>query len=163
MSSLKSRRQLPILCMAYNRAASAMGEYKNYIRHMPVCLECGDRIRYGRTDKKFCCDECKAKHYNRQAKDGRAFRRKVLRQLDRNYSILDSLLCSGMNAADITDLISMGFSPGFVTSCKRMRSRMEYTCFDIKYVMTPSRLSSISKIQNVSVPLQVGTEINKYY
>ena len=138
-----------------------MEDYKSYIRHMPVCLECGDRIKYGRTDKKFCCEECKTRHYNKKVKDGRAFRRKVLRQLDRNYAILDSLLHAGMTSADIMDLISMGFAPGFVTSCKRLRSRMEYTCFDIKYVMTPSRISSISKIQNVSVPLQVSTEINK--
>ena len=138
-----------------------MGDYKSYIRHMPVCLECGDRIKYGRADKKFCCEECRTRHHNKQVKDGRAFRRKVLRQLDRNYSILDSLLNAGMTSADIMDLIAMGFAPGFVTSCKRMRSRMEYTCFDIKYVMTPSRISSMTKIQNVSVPLQVGTEINK--
>ena len=139
-----------------------MADYKSYIRHMPVCLECGDRIRYGRTDKKFCCEECKSRHYNRQAKDSRAFRRKVLRQLDANYEILDALLKSGATAADITDLLSLGFSPAIVTSFKRTRTRVEYTCFDIKYIMTPSRLSSISKIQNVSVPLQVGTEMKIY-
>ncbi len=127
---------------------------------MPVCLECGDRIRYGRTDKKFCCNECKTRHYNRQAKESRSFRRKVLRQLDRNYGILESLLLSGVTAADMTDLMSMGFSPALVTSCKRTRTRIEYACYDIKYIMTPSRLSSISKIQNVSVPLQVGTEMS---
>ena len=135
-------------------------DYKSYIRHMPVCLECGDRIRYGRTDKKFCCDECKTRHYNRQTKNARSFRRKILTQLDRNYRILDSILRSGMTSADITDLLSMGFSPAMVTSCKCLRARIEYTCFDIKYIMTPSRLYSISKIQNVSVPLQVGTEMS---
>lgn len=137
-------------------------DYKSYTRHMPVCLECGDKIRYGRTDKKFCCEECKNKHYNRLAKDSRKLRRKVLRQLDRNYEILESFLHSGMTSADLTDIMSMGFSPGIVTSCKRMRSRIEYTCFDIKYIMTPSRLSSISKIQNVSVSLQVGTEMKNH-
>ena len=135
--------------------------YKNYIRHMPVCLECGDKIRYGRTDKKFCCEECKNRHYNRQAKDGRTFRRKILGQLNRNYEILDSLLRAGLTCADMTDLISAGFLPGIMTSCRRMRTRIEYSCFDIKYIMTPSRLSSISKIQNVSLPLQAGLEIDK--
>ena len=135
-------------------------EYKSHIRHMPVCLECGDRIRYGRSDKKFCCDECKTRHYNRQAKGSRAFRRKVLRQLDRNYEILEALVRSGVTAADMTDLMSMGFLPALATSFKRTRTRMEYACFDIKYIMTPSRLSSITKIQNVSVPLQVGTEMS---
>ena len=133
--------------------------YKNYIRHMPACLECGDQIRYGRADKKFCCEECRTRHNNRQAKEGRSLRRKVLGQLDRNYKILESVLSSGRTAADMMDLLAMGFSPAHVTSCRRTRTRVEYTCFDIKYIMTPDRLSSISKIQNVSVPLQVGTEM----
>lgn len=135
-------------------------DYKSHVRHMPVCLECGDRIRYGRTDKKFCCEECRTRHNNRQAKGSRTFRRKVLKQLDHNYEILESVMNHGLTSADMTDLMSMGFSPALVTSCRRLRSRMEYACFDIKYIMTPGGLSSISKIQNVSVPLQVGTEIN---
>ena len=136
-----------------------MADYKSYVRHMPVCLECGDKIRYGRTDKKFCCEECRSKHYNRQARDSRTFRRKVLRQLDVNYEILEALVKSDASSVDMTDLLSLGFSPAIVTSFKRTRTRVECTCFDIKYIMTPNRLSSISKIQNVSVPLQVGTEM----
>ena len=46
--------------------------YKKYVRHMPVCLECGDQIRYGRTDKKFCCDECRARNYNDRVRKSRA-------------------------------------------------------------------------------------------
>ena len=132
--------------------------YKSYIRHMPVCLECGDKIRYGRTDKKFCCEECKNRHYNRLVKDSRAFRRKILGHIDRNYEILDSLLRSGVTSADLTDLTSAGFLPGIMTSCLRTRTRVECACFDIKYIITPGRLSSISKIQNVSLPLQAGIE-----
>ena len=50
-----------------------MGYDKN-IRKMPVCLECGNRIRYGRTDKKFCCEDCRTKHHNDLARAGRSFR-----------------------------------------------------------------------------------------
>ena len=139
----------------------AFMDYKGNIRHIPVCLECGDKIRYGRTDKKFCCEECRNRHHNRELKDSRAFRRKILRQLDRNYEILDSLYRSGIESADITDMMAFGFLPGLMTSCKRMRARVEYACYDIKYIMTPSRLSSISKIQNVSVPLQASMENDK--
>lgn len=134
--------------------------YRNHIRHMPVCLECGDKIRYGRTDKKFCCEECKNRHYNRQVKDSRSFRRKILGQLDRNYEILDSIIRMGVTSADMTDLTSAGFLPGIMTSCLRTRTRVECACFDIKYIMTPGRLSSISKIQNVSLPLRVGMEMD---
>lgn len=133
-------------------------EYKDSTRNISTCLECGDKIRYGRTDKKFCCRECKEKHFNRLAKDSRSVRRRIVSQLNRNYEILESLVRSGIDSVDVTDLISMGFQPGIVTSFRRVRSKTELSCFDIKYIMTPSRISGISKIQNVYVPLQVRTE-----
>ena len=71
---------------------------KNIERHMPKCLECGDQIRYGRTDKKFCCDECKNRHYNNLAKGSRTFRRKVLSMLSGNYDVLNEILRSGASS-----------------------------------------------------------------
>ena len=133
-------------------------KYKIVERRIQVCLECGVKIRYGRTDKKFCCDDCRTRHHNRGVREGRSFRRKVLRMLDDNYRILQSLLSSDVTSIEISDIMSMGFSPHMVTSCRRLRSHSEYSCFDIKYIMTPSRISCISKIQNVSVPLHAGTE-----
>ena len=135
-------------------------EYKSIVRRTPVCLECGDKIRYGRTDKKFCCDECRVRHHNREASDGRAYKRKILRLLDKNYEILDSILQAGQTGADLADLQSLGFSPGVVTSFSRGRNHCEYRCFDIKYRMSPSKVSFISKIQNVSVSLPPGMVIN---
>ena len=75
-------------------------DYKKWQRNIPVCLECGDKIRYGRTDKKFCCDECRNRHYNSKLKEGRAYRRKVLAILQKNYDLLDELLKSGVDSAD---------------------------------------------------------------
>lgn len=135
-------------------------EYKRIIRNIPVCLECGDKIKYGRTDKKFCSEDCKNRHHNKQSKGSRAFRRKVLGQIDRNYEILDSLVLAGIDAIDTTDILALGFVPDMFTSFRRLRSHFEYCCFDIKYIMTPSRISSISKIRNVSLSLQIGTDMN---
>ena len=131
---------------------------KKYERHMPICLECGDRIRYGRTDKKFCSDECKAKHHNDMAKAGRALRHKVIALIDRNHDILDDVLKSGEDAASLVDLMTMGFVPGVSTSYRRFGKHDVYTCYDIKYIMTRTRLYSIMKIQNLSVNLQPGME-----
>ena len=128
-------------------------------KKMPVCLECGDKIRYGRSDKKFCCDDCKNRHNNKMAKFSRANRRKVMSMLTRNYMILEQLLKSGIASAEITDLISEGFVPDCVTGFHKNRFQAhEYSCFDIKYKMTDSRVYSISKIRNVSLNLQVDTE-----
>ena len=70
-------------------------DYEKREKNMPVCLECGDRIRYGRADKKFCCDECKVRHYNNLAKVSRAYRRKIMNRLSRNYQILEQLVKAG--------------------------------------------------------------------
>ena len=122
--------------------------YKKYERNMPVCLECGDKIRYGRTDKKFCCDECRSRHNNTQAKKGRAFRRRMLAILDKNYEILDSLIKADVDSADLMDLVAQGFISSVVTSCRRCGIHNEFSCFDIKFIMTNTRVYSISKIQN---------------
>lgn len=131
----------------------------SYVRKekkMPVCLECGDRIGYGRSDKKFCCDDCKARHYNKLAKGSRAYRRRVMNSLTRNYQILEQLLRAGETSVELTDLMSVGFSPDAVTGFHKNRFKSdEYWCFDIKYRMTDSRVYSISKLQNVSLNLHV--------
>ena len=134
-------------------------EYKKNIRKMPVCLECGSQIRYGRTDKRFCCEDCKSKHHNAQAKAARSFRTKVIAIIGRNYDILDALLREGTESVDLMDLLAMGFVPGMVTSYRKSGKHDVFACYDIKYIMTGSRVYSIMKINNLSVNLQVGTEL----
>ena len=128
-------------------------EYKKWERVIPVCLECGDKIKYGRTDKKFCSDDCRNRHFNNKLKEGRAYRRKVLTLLQKNYELLDELIKSGIDSADFADLVTLGFTPDAVTFYHRSRRHDDFACFDIKYKMSESRIYSISKIQNVSLPL----------
>ena len=142
----------------FHKQDESMDSDKKYIRHMPLCLECGEQIRYGRTDKKFCSDRCKNKHHNDMAKAGRIARHKVIKLIDRNYEILDELIRSGTDAAGLTDLVAAGFVPGMVTSYRRSGRHDVYTCYDIKYIMTSTRLFSIMKIQNLSVTLRAGME-----
>ena len=93
------------------------------------------------------------------AKFSRATRRKVMSMLTRNYMLLDQMIKSGVNSAEVTDLISEGFVPDCVTGFHKNRFKSdEYSCFDIKYRMTDSRIYSISKIRNVSLKLQGDTE-----
>lgn len=140
------------------RVYSLYMDYKVPIRKIPVCLECGDKIRYGRADKKFCCESCRSKYNNEQVRSGRIYRRRVMGALARNYEILDNLVKSNVDSADLYDLEGLGFSPGVVTSHRKVNRHDEYSCFDIKYIMTPSRLSSIKKI---SLNLQVGKKNRK--
>jgi hypothetical protein len=136
-----------------------MGYAKKRVRHTPTCLHCGDKIKYGRTDKKFCCDECKTRHHNEQEKAGRAFRRRVMSQLVGNYDVLDSLFKAGITSVELIDAVTMGFVPGVVTSYQRVGKHDEFCCFDIKYIMTKMRIYSISKLENVSLTLQADINL----
>lgn len=118
-------------------------------RTIPVCLECGDKIRYGRADKKFCSDDCRNRYNYSKKKEGRVIRRRVMRQLSVNYDILEGLLDTDVDSADLLDLVSMGFTPSAVTSYHKHGCHDEYRCFDIKYRMTETRVYSMSKIQNL--------------
>lgn len=129
-------------------------DYNREIRHRACCLHCGDEIRYGRKDKKFCSDDCRASHHNEALKESRAFRRRVLSRLTQNHEILLHLLETGVDSCPLIELSSHGFSPDLMTSCRKVGKHMECSCFEIKYIMTASRIYSISKIQNVSLNLQ---------
>jgi hypothetical protein len=41
-----------------------------------TCLECGDTFD-GRKDKKFCCDQCRTSHFNKQNTDQNKFMRNI--------------------------------------------------------------------------------------
>lgn len=135
-----------------------MDYVKEAARNPPRCLECGDKINYGRTDKKFCSEECKNRHHNHQLRSSRNAKRRVLSALEKNYSILEEILKSGKDSLPLSDAMLMGFNPGYATSFRKLRCHQSYGCFDINYIMTPNRLSSISKIQNLSLNLQAGPE-----
>ena len=111
-----------------------------------VCLECGDEIRYGRSDKKFCCDACKNRYHNRQAHDSRQFRQMVHSILDRNYLILDSLRRTTLKNIPLSDLERMGFRLDFFTSCGLPSKRESYMCYDIRYHVTDGVVTSITRI-----------------
>ncbi|MBO5808342.1 MAG: hypothetical protein J6R15_03220 [Bacteroidales bacterium] len=122
--------------------------YKKRERHSPVCLECGDHIRYGRADKKFCSDECRVRNYNERSKKSRIFKRRILRILFRNYEILDALIRADVESADLINLVPMGFVPSIMTSCRKCGKHDECGCFDIRYIKTSARIYSIAKIEN---------------
>lgn len=133
---------------AVHKSSMQLMDYGKRMRKMPTCLECGDKIRYGRTDKKFCCEDCRTKYNNNIQKETRAYRRRVLSMLARNYEILCGLIVTGLDSADLQDLELKGFYPGIVTSYRRIGKHDVFCCFDIKYIMTSSRIYSVMKIKN---------------
>ena len=107
------------------------------------CLECGNKIEYGRQDKKFCCNECRNHYNNRRRHRNTYYRSKVLNALERNYKTLSRLMNAGITSISLSDAVSMGFSPDVFTGQIRMKHYTENTCFDIIYRISNSKLSKI--------------------
>ena len=112
----------------------------------PVCLECGDEIAYGRSDKKFCSSSCRYRYHNEKYHNSRNVRLRIMGTLDRNYAILEKLLKLEIRSISLGDLAQMGYNKEFVTSCHRIGGHEEYRCFDIKYRCSDSRVFSIEKV-----------------
>ena len=120
----------------------------------PRCLECGDEIVYGRKDRKYCSEECRHKHHNDSHRSARRYRRMVSSILDRNYGILEELVGAGVESIWVADAIALGYNPAYVTSYRKHGKRSMCHCYDICYITTDNRMTSISKIQNLSVTLR---------
>ena len=129
-------------------------EYKvEEIEDLSRCLQCGSVIDYGgRPDRKFCSAGCKNRYHNY-----RRFRRKDLAQrsgvgkLDKNYEILAKLISLGLKSMDRITMNYMGFNPDYATSITRIGRKNVYTCFDIRYEITPTRVKAIMYIEEEEI------------
>ena len=111
------------------------------------CLMCGSEIQYGRSDKRFCCEDCRNRYHNIRSGEIRAYRNRVITTLSVNYRILDALLKQNREAAPLAELEAAGFRPGFITSCRKDRyGHTECSCFDIRYCQTAAKLFQIRRI-----------------
>lgn len=109
------------------------------------CLQCGELIVYGRQDRKFCCTACKNKYHNQRIYPVRGrTARHVLRVLDNNRGILVKLMRMGIRSMDRMTLSHLGFDDHFMTSCQKRKGHLVYTCLDVVYEMTPSRIKKLA-------------------
>ena len=109
------------------------------------CLECGDPLPYGRSDRKFCCPACKNRHHNREARQWRSRYATVIGILQKNHDILNHLIQIGVKSIPKTELDQLGYRAGFVTSSGRQGRRTVCRCFDIVFIDTETRLAGLTR------------------
>ncbi len=110
------------------------------------CLCCGHVINYGRSDKKFCGQQCKDKFHNRSKSHKADAKMKFERAMERNYSILNDLVKLGISQIPMTELVTLGFKPEFMTSCMTSGRGQVFSCYDISYRLSPARAFNIHRI-----------------
>ena len=47
---------------------------------------------------------------------------------------------------DLVELKHLGFDTDYVTSYRKIRRHDEFCCFDIRFILTPTRICSVSRI-----------------
>lgn len=117
--------------------------------NVPRCLYCGEvlSISSGRPDRKFCSIECKNGYHNSIRKvSTRHYHDRICRMLENNFSILKHLLAMGVTSIDRRTLRELHFNHELSTSYSKIGHRNHYTCFEIHYDLTPTRVINIENI-----------------
>ena len=112
------------------------------------CLQCGDPIGYGRSDKKFCSNSCRQSFWNKRNQDTRAYHTRILGAVEKNYSILAHLLSIGVTSIDLTEIMLLGFKPELFTGLRHdIRKRQtEYYNYEIRYQMSKNKVYGIRRM-----------------
>lgn len=98
------------------------------------CLECGDLFD-GRSDKKFCSDQCRNTYNNRQKKDANNQMRKINNILRKNRRILEELNPHGKAKVQRALLLDKGFSFDYLTNIYETKKGGLYKfCYDQGYI-----------------------------
>ncbi len=109
------------------------------------CPQCGKLLEYGRVDRRFCSVACKNLWHNRLRYPAREKEiKRVLRILNNNRDVLDKLLKLDITNLDRVSLEHLGFNVNYFTSMYRYRNYFVYTCLDIRYELTPTRIRRLS-------------------
>lgn len=78
------------------------------------CLECGDRIQ-GRMDKRFCTDQCRSSHHNKQRRFSLEVCSQINYRLRKNHKILSKLVRKAPVSVHRDTLLSQGFHFDYFT------------------------------------------------
>jgi len=110
--------------------------YENISAVEKKCLDCGDIIR-GRTDKKFCSDQCRNNFNNRLNRDSNNFVRNVHGLLRKNRRILSDLYLEGKIKIHKDALFAMGYNFSFFTHViETTQGKKFHYCFEYGYCET---------------------------
>ncbi|MBC7745053.1 MAG: hypothetical protein H7096_08100 [Flavobacterium sp.] len=98
------------------------------------CLDCDKELR-GRSDKKFCDDQCRSNFNNRQQSENTLFMREVNSILKKNRRIMDALNPAGKIKVSRKILLNKGFNFDYYTNIyKTQTGKTYFFCYETGYL-----------------------------
>ena len=105
-----------------------------------VCRECGAPLA-GRSDKRFCCDDCRTAYHNRRYREADAVAVRVNRILRLNRRILTALHSAGIQCISLSDSRMGGFDRHYFTAMEKAPLRRAvYHCYEYSFIIRRGRL-----------------------
>jgi hypothetical protein len=98
------------------------------------CLDCGEKIK-GRSDKKFCNDQCRNNYNNHLNSDTNNLVRNINNILRKNRRVLEELNPEKKTKIHRDKLIERGFSFQYITNVSKTRNgNTYYFCYEQGYL-----------------------------
>jgi hypothetical protein len=111
----------------------------------PTCPACGKRLT-GRADKKFCNDQCRSEHNNRNSVLRVGLVKRINVILRKNRNILMKKVKNALVLVPRDELQVSGFDFRFYTHCEPSdNGNCIYYCYDIGYIPKGKELELICK------------------
>jgi predicted nucleic acid-binding Zn ribbon protein len=99
------------------------------------CIECGEIIR-GRSDKKFCSDQCRTSFNNQLKQETNGLVKKITYTLRKNRRILLELNPNGKTKIHRKTLLDLGFNFNYYTNMyKTKNGNTYYFCYEHGYLV----------------------------
>ncbi len=108
-----------------------------------TCLECGEPL-IGRSDKKFCSDQCRNTFNNKLRKDFNNTMRNINNILRKNRRILNKYNPHGKAKVHKKMLLDAGFDFDYMTNIYETQKGLRYIfCYDQGYIESDNDIITI--------------------
>jgi len=100
-----------------------------------LCLDCGT-VLHGRSDKKFCDDQCRNNYNNQLNSDSYNLVRNINNILKRNRRIMEELNPTGKTKVTRKKMAAKGFDFDHITSIYQTKTGSTYYfCYEYGYLL----------------------------
>ncbi|MBQ9584151.1 MAG: hypothetical protein IJR25_07510 [Bacteroidales bacterium] len=109
------------------------------------CRECDSPLA-GRSDKKFCSDDCRTAWHNRRYRQELSAAAQLNRILRCNRRILASIYDAGESKVSLSDSRVSGYDSRFFTAAERLPLwRVRYYCYEFSYELRRGRICRLTR------------------
>jgi len=118
------------------------------------CENCGAKV-IGRTDKRFCDNECRTEYNNQKTREKVKQMPECIARIQKtiinNYNILTTLKSRSEQFFSKMYLMELGFSFRYVTSAIEQEGTIWYFCFNQAYIITGDRIMLLAETEPVNI------------